>query len=174
MIFEVVTRETLRTTYELKSDEIQKFFLFVYMPWDLRIVWGITCDTVKIPGFNSCPKRGYILINSAIMTALLLLRIFTEFESANSLQYCLFFINLTMCFCDAVADGMICIEQRSDPENGAQDLQSVNFLFFCVGSIFGSLSGGYLEDQGKGRQAFYLIAFASLGSFITAWNMTIE
>jgi hypothetical protein len=73
-IFEIVTRETLRTKYSLSGDEIQKFFLFVYLPWDLRIVWGIICDTIKIPGFYDCPKRGYILINSALMSILLLYR----------------------------------------------------------------------------------------------------
>ena len=66
VLVDVVLKEILREKYGLEGDEIQKYMMFIFLPWDFKILYGIICDTLVIPCFEKTPKRGYIILLSTI------------------------------------------------------------------------------------------------------------
>ena len=94
------------------------------------------------------------------------------FETAEPLKY-LFFMNaLCIAFVDVVIDGMNCIQQRKDPKNGAEDLQSFSWVSHSIGQIFGSIGGGVITKYFNGTYAFYMYSLTVLGEMASACNMS--
>lgn len=96
--------------------------MFIFLPWDFKILYGIICDTVVLPYFSKSPKRGYIILLSSIQLLCLGLSALIIFDSPEPLKYIFFTNALCIAFVDVVIDGMNCIQQRKDPVNGAEDL----------------------------------------------------
>ena len=49
VLFQIVLIEIFRTDYGLDLDTIQVIMVFVKLPWDYKIFYGVICDTVRIP-----------------------------------------------------------------------------------------------------------------------------
>lgn len=73
---------------------------------------------------------------------------------------------------DTVIDGVNCIQQRRDPKDGAQDLQTLAWGAQSLAAIYSSSMGGYLTDQGLARYSFYQYAVVSLVGGLTALMMS--
>ena len=43
---------------------------------------------------------------------------------------------------DAVVDGITCVQQRKEPDKGAQDLQTFSWISQSIGAITASIMGG--------------------------------
>ena len=66
VLFSVALQEILRVKYKLSPTELQVTFAFIMFPWDFKILYGIICDTVKLPFFSDSPKRGYLMLFALI------------------------------------------------------------------------------------------------------------
>ena len=53
MLYRVVFQEILRKDYEMQLDKLQVVMSFVMAPWDFKVLYGIVCDTVRIPFVKS-------------------------------------------------------------------------------------------------------------------------
>ena len=94
---------------------------FISIPWDLKILYGLIADTTKLPFAQKTPRRAYLMLFSIIQASLLLLVALIKFD-LNTMQYLFFAIAICGAFNDALIDGITCVMQRKDPENGANDL----------------------------------------------------
>ena len=122
VLYDVVFIEILRTNYGLDLDSIQVLIVIANLPWNCKIIFGVICDTVRLPISNSfieAPRRGYLLIFSIIEVICLLTAVFVEFEDHRVLVGLFFIVSLCMAFSDTVIDGICCVQQRRDPERGA-------------------------------------------------------
>ena len=73
-------------------------------------------------------------------------------------MYLCFIISLSGAFMDVVIDGICCVQQRLDPQNGAQDLQTLSWVFLGIGSIFASLTASIMIDILKlGEKSTFLV-----------------
>lgn len=125
VLYRVVLLEIFRSRYNLKLDTIQLVMTFVSIPWDYKVIYGVICDSVKIKcvrSFKMAPRRGYLLIFSAIQACCLLLSGIFHFQNYHVLMWLFFTCSLCGAFMDTVIDGICCVQQRRDPKLGAQDL----------------------------------------------------
>ena len=83
---------------------------FIMFPWDFKILYGIICDTVKLPGLSQAPRRGYLLIFSLIQTTILFSSGTYEFKDVKTLAYMFFLSSLCGAFMDCVIDGITCVQ----------------------------------------------------------------
>lgn len=51
---------------------------------------------------------------------------------------------LSEAFVNVVADAIMCVQARKDPENGSQDLIAFSWMASGVGGILGSVIGGIM------------------------------
>lgn len=112
ILFEVVLIEIFRTTYGLELDPIQIIMVFVKLPWDYKIIYGIICDTVRVPiseSFVKAPRRGFLLMISFVQLICLLLVSFVEFSDYKAMVWLFFVISITMASSDTVIDGICCV-----------------------------------------------------------------
>jgi hypothetical protein len=124
VLYTVALQEIGKTVYGLSPDALQLSSAFVLLPWDFKILYGITCDTIALPGFKDAPKKGYLILFSTIQCFCLFWAGIYQFESWYSIPPLFFMCSLCGAFMDVVIDGLSCILQRNDPVNGASDLQS--------------------------------------------------
>ena len=75
----------------------------------MKIFYGIICDTVKLPGFGSGPKRGYILVFAVVQVIVLTTSGIVEFDSKYTLINMFFVASLCGAFMDCVIDGINCV-----------------------------------------------------------------
>lgn len=52
-LYTIALREILRTHYKMPLDKLQVVMSFVYLPWDFKVLYGVTCDTVRVPFFKT-------------------------------------------------------------------------------------------------------------------------
>ena len=98
---------------------------FIMFPWDFKILYGIICDTVKLPYFSRSPKRGYIMLFALFQFSVLFSSASIVFKSYKTLELMFFIASLCGAFMDVAIDGLTTIQQRKDSKRGAQDLQTM-------------------------------------------------
>ena len=65
-LYDVALKEMGKTTYKLSPNELQVGEAFIILPWDFKVFYGITCDTIKLPFYSDSPKKGYLMLFSVI------------------------------------------------------------------------------------------------------------
>ena len=63
---------------------------------------------------------------------------------------------------DAVVDGLIVVQSRLDPKNGAQDLQVFVFFFYAIAGMSGFIVGGVLTNNDQATYAFLILTMSEL------------
>ena len=119
MLFSVALNDIFKNTYNLEPEQLNIVNAFIMFPWDFKILYGIICDTIKLPFFSQSPKRGYIILFAAIQCSVLFASASTVFENYETLELMFFIASMCGAFMDVVIDGLTTIQQRKDPDNGA-------------------------------------------------------
>ena len=83
--------------------------------------------------------------------------------SAWSTTLFLLLTNLSTALNDVVIDARVVEMSRLDPENGANNLQTVSWSMMALGGVIGSLLAGLATDHLGARSVFL---FASIGPII--------
>ena len=109
VLYTVALSELLREHYGLNPDELQVAEAFMLFPWDFKILYGVICDTLSLPGFSKSPKRGYILLFSIVQFICLFMSGAYVFESSVTLVNLFFVSSLAGAFMDVVIDGITCM-----------------------------------------------------------------
>lgn len=112
VFYSVALQEILRVKYKLSPTELQVAFAFIMFPWDFKILYGIICDTVKLPFFADSPKRGYLMLFALLQGTCLAVAGANQFpgEDGGATLVWLFFVcSLCGAFMDCVIDGVTCI-----------------------------------------------------------------
>ena len=127
---------------------------FINLPGDFKIIYGIMADTVHPPGFSSSPRRGYLVYMSLIQGVLLLAVGLFKFNSSTWLVNLIMISGIASSFLNTVIAGFCTVQQRIDPINGAQDLQSWSSWWGTFASIGSAYLGGWLSQHNLGIYGF--------------------
>ena len=87
-----------------------------------------------------------------------------EGGSALSVSIMLTMAALSEAFVNVVADAIMCIQARKDPEHGSQDLIAFSWVATGVGGILGSLIGGVMTQYFHPKYSF--AAYSVMGLVI--------
>ena len=79
------------------------------LPWEFKLLYGIICDTVLLPGYEKSPKKGYLICMGVIQTIALLFIASIEFENYITLMYLITLVSLVGAFMDVVIDGIMTV-----------------------------------------------------------------
>jgi hypothetical protein len=82
---------------------------FIVFPWDFKILYGIICDTIKLPYFSKSPKRGYIILFAIIQFSVLFASASIVFDNYKTLELMFFIASFCGAFMDVVIDGLTTI-----------------------------------------------------------------
>lgn len=106
----VCLQQILKVNYGLGVNANQMSLTFIFLPWDFKILYGIICDTVRPPGFQSSPRRGYLIYQSIFQGVLLLVVGLYEFKTAAWVVNLLMVFSISSAFLDAVINGICCVQ----------------------------------------------------------------
>jgi hypothetical protein len=98
------------------------------IPWEFKLLYGIICDTVLLPGYERSPKKGYMICMGVLQSIALLFVASIEFNNYLVFMYLITLVSFCGAFMDVVIDGIMTVQQRRDSENGAADLQTISWL----------------------------------------------
>jgi len=98
------------------------------IPWEFKLLYGIICDTVLLPGYERSPKKGYMICMGVLQSIALLFVASIEFNNYLVFMYLITLVSFRGAFMDVVIDGIMTVQQRRDSENGAADLQTISWL----------------------------------------------
>jgi len=87
--------------------------------------------------------------------------------SALHVAILLTFAAMSEAFVNVVADAIMCIQARKDPEHGSQDLIAFSWLATGLGGILGSFASGILTQYYHPKYSFLLYSFMGL---VVAFN----
>ena len=129
--------------YKLEPSESQYWTSFIVFPWSIKLVYGILSDNLVIAGSR---KKSYIVIGGSIQFLALQVIFWFEIESVGFVSVLFMLVALSSAFMDVIADSMMVIQARKDPERGAEKLQAYSWTTRGFGGITGSLLSAFLLE----------------------------
>ena len=151
----------LKDTFNLQPASSQVLRTTMAIPWGIKPVYGIISDSLPICGYR---RRSYLFICAILaIFAFTVLSLESISSTVLAVTVCLFFSSLSTAVSDVVIDARVVEMSRLDPENGANDLQSLSWIMLSVGGVIGSLLAGPTLEYFGARVVF---ALSSIGPLI--------
>jgi hypothetical protein len=88
----------------------------IHIPWSIKIIYGIISDNIPIAGTR---RKSYIVMMGIVQFLALISIYFLHETSALLVAIFLTFAALSEAFVNVVADAIMCVQARKDPENGS-------------------------------------------------------
>ena len=95
-------------------------------------------------------------------------------SSALHVSILLTFAAMSEAFVNVVADAIMCVQARKDPEHGSQDLIAFSWLATGIGGILGSFASGILTQYYHPKYSFMLYSFMGLVVAVNGMYLTEE
>lgn len=127
------------------------YMSMIHIPWSIKIVYGLISDNVPIAGTR---RKSYIVLMGFVQFLALVTIYILHETSALSVAICLTLAALSEAFVNVVADAIMCIQARKDPEHGSQDLISFSWMATGVGGILGCVASGVLTQYFHPKYSF--------------------
>jgi len=92
------------------------YMSLIHLPWSIKIVYGLISDNIPIAGYK---RKSYIILMGLIQFFALVSIFFLNETSALSVAILLTFAAMSEAFVNVVADAIMVVEARKDPEHGS-------------------------------------------------------
>lgn len=167
----LATKDMYKRTYDLEPSYTQFLSSFIYIPWSVKIIYGLISDNIPIMGSR---RKSYLIIFGTFQfISTIVLACFTI---SNPVTATVLLTNISLCtaFSDVVIDSIMVVQARKDPENGAEELQSFSWIVVSIGGMLGSIIGAYLTEYHTPEVSYALYSVVSVIIVICAMFMNPE
>ena len=152
----LATQDLFKTYHKLDPGQMAKYMSIVHLPWSIKIIYGLLSDNVPFCG----TKRKSYLVLMGLLQFFALMVIFAQDNIPSmGVAVCLMMAALSEAFVNVVADAIMCVQARRDPESGSQDLIAFSWMATGIGGILGSFFGGYMTQYYHPRYSFFSYSF---------------
>lgn len=117
------------------------YMSMIHIPWSVKIIYGLISDNIPILGTR---RKSYLVIMGILQFIALATIFFLHESSALLVAICLTLAALSEAFVNVVADAIMCIQSRKDPEHGSQDLIAFSWMATAVGGLLGCFLSGIM------------------------------
>lgn len=124
----------------MQPTEAQLLHMIIKVPWRVKPIYGILSDSLPLFGYH---RKSYILLCSLLQTMATLIMAVPDLVTTPAMAVLMLMLqSLAVAVIDVVIDAKVVEISRLDPENGANDLQSLAWIATSWGGMLGaSLSG---------------------------------
>ena len=150
--------DLFKTHYKLDPGHVQTLQAFTFLPWSIKIVYGLVSDNFPIFGSR---RVSYLLI-MAVLQFVTMLMLGLSPQSENMATWLLFFSNLSIAFSDVIVDSLMVIQARRHPDSGSEDLNTFSWTCMSMGGLIGSFIAAILTDFYEPRYCFLFSSLMSL------------
>ena len=109
----------------MQPAEAQFYTSILYLPWGLKVFFGIFVDNVSI--MNST-RNIYLKISGVVMMLSLITLQLPGFQNKYITLTCLIVYNMFQAISDVVTDAIMVTCARNDPIHGSSDLQILHIV----------------------------------------------
>ena len=85
---------------------MQSIQAFVFLPWSLKIIYGLISDNVPIFGSR---RKSYLIIGALLQFFTMIVLGLQHFEDATLATWMLFLSNISIAFSDVIVDSLMVI-----------------------------------------------------------------
>ena len=85
-----------------------------------------------------------------------------KFESATPISFIGMFVIASVTFSDLIVDSIMVVQQRKNPKNGAEVLNTYTRVFMFSGALVGSILGGYMVQHFHPKWCFFIYSWPGL------------
>lgn len=170
----LATQDLFKTYHKLDPGQMAMYMSIVHLPWSVKIVYGLLSDNVKFCGTR---RKSYLVLMGCLQFFALMVIAAQDNLPSMAVALSLMMAALSEAFVNVVADAIMCVQARRDPESGSQDLITFSWMMSGIGGIFGSFFGGYMTQYYHPRYSFFAYAFmgivvAAIGSMLNPESET--
>lgn len=145
------------------------FMSIIHLPWSIKIVYGLISDNVPVAGTR---RKSYIMI-MGLLQFVCLIAMFVV-NDKMTVVVLLTITAMAEAFVNVVADAIMCVQARRDPEYGTQDLIAYSWMATGVGGLLGCLVGGVMTQYTHPRWSYLLYSVFGLIVAINGSYLTLE
>ncbi|ETI53027.1 hypothetical protein L917_03718 [Phytophthora nicotianae] len=153
----------------LQPTQSQLLQMIVKVPWRVKPIYGILSDSLPLFGYH---RKSYMMMCSVLQTAATLVMAVPDLVTTPAIAVLMLMLqSLSVAVIDVVIDARVVEISRLDPENGANDLQSLSWIATSLGGMLGAfLSGPATAGLGV-RGVFFAAALGPITTLLFSMFM---
>jgi folate/biopterin transporter len=153
----------------LQPTDSQLLQMLMKVPWRVKPIYGILSDSLPLFGYH---RKSYMVLCSVLGVATTLTMAAPNLVTTPVVAVIVLMLqSLSVAVIDVVIDARVVEISRLDPENGANDLQSVSWIGTSVGGMLGSFLSGPATDGLGVRGVFCAAAVGPIATLLFSMTM---
>ena len=167
----LVVNYIFQVYHKLEPDYVQALGTYIALPWTLKLLYGMICDSVPLCGSR---KKSYIIVLSLVQFFCAVA--IAWYAKKDYKMVVLFNIIMTFSqgFMDVVIDGTMVSQSKLKPKGGSTELQIVSWGSVIFGGIIFIIMFGNLLDKERPGWCFLIIAILALIIFIQSFWLSMD
>ena len=146
-----------KTTFGVNPSDLSIIASALSIAWFLKPFYGIISDCFPFFGYH---RKSYLMLSGILGLISYTAVIYSRWLSVSIAA--LILSELSQSIADVIVDGLMVEKSKIDKVNGANDLQRYTWGCFFIGSMMGTILGGYGLDYIDARYIIACISFSSL------------
>lgn len=137
----LASSDLFKTYYDLDPGRVQAIQAFTFLPWSLKIFYGLVSDNLPIFGSR---RKSYLIIGALLQFFTMIMLGLNHSKTETLACWMLFLSNLSIAFSDVIVDSLMVMQARKFPNGGAEELNSFSWTCMSFGGFFGAIAAAIL------------------------------
>ena len=108
----LASSDLFKSYYNLDPGRVQAIQAFTFLPWSLKIFYGLISDNLPIFGSR---RKSYLIIGALLQFVTMIVLGLQHQETETLACWMLFVSNLSIAFCDVIVDSLMVTQARKYP-----------------------------------------------------------